>query len=142
MSTWRRRALELFPNLKNELNQKDYSPYWLFADLRHLAWQAHTDDDATTLRKVYGFAAWCNDQLGGELANAARVSFYEHLFDENKDRAFWERIVPWISPRIARDVWGLWEWRLSADELADLSKLFAKHDRGWQKSARAPKMER
>jgi hypothetical protein len=126
MAAWRRRALELFPELKNELNQRDYSIYRLFGDLRRIVWRAHDAGDDAMLSAVYGYAAWCLGQRSGELWNAAGVSFYEHLFDERKDRADWAKVAPWLSAQVVRSVWGLWEWRLTPDEMRDLAKLFRK----------------
>jgi|SRR5215211_4525100 len=107
MAAWRRRALELFPELKDDLHSRDYSTYQLFAAVRHMVWQAHDAGDDARLRAIYGFAAWCSEQRSDVLWNAAGVSFYEHLFDERKDRADWAKVAPWLSPQIVRSVWGL-----------------------------------
>ena len=125
MAAWRRRALESFPELKNELNDPEYSTYQLFAALRHMVWQAHDAGDDARLRAIYGFAQWCSEQQSDVLWNAAGVSLYEHLFDERKDRADWAKVAEWLSPTIVRSVWGLWEWRLTPEEMRDLEKLFA-----------------
>ena len=87
MAAWRRRALELFSELKNDLFSCKYSTYQLFVALRHMVWRVHDAGDETTLRAIYGFPAWCRSHRSGEAWNAAGVSFYEHLFDERKDRA-------------------------------------------------------
>lgn len=129
MAAWRRRAIELFPDLREEIVDPDNSIYFLFGGLRHRAWKAHAEDDAAELAKIYGFAAWCYGQRTGELANAAGVAFYEHLFDATKDRDLWAKIVARIDPRIARDVWGLWELRLTESELVDLRRLFTHRNR-------------
>ncbi|HET8630198.1 MAG TPA: hypothetical protein VFL91_22475 [Thermomicrobiales bacterium] len=122
MAAWRRKALEAFPALRRDLNQRDYSIYELFMDLLPLVQDAHDADDADTLRRIYGFAEWCLSQRSGDLGNAAGVSFYEHLFDR-KDRHDWAKVIPWLSPYVIRDVWGLWEWMLTPEELHDLRKM-------------------
>jgi len=40
MAVWRRKALELFPELRNDLNSNKYAPYNLFVELlpKLLAW--------------------------------------------------------------------------------------------------------
>ena len=44
MAAWRRRALELFPQLRAELQQPDYSIYMLFFDLLPTVREAHDAD--------------------------------------------------------------------------------------------------
>jgi hypothetical protein len=126
MAAWQRRLLELFPDLRIEINHADSSLYLIFGELVHRALAAHQTNDEVTLGKLYGFAAWCNDSRSFDLWNPVGVSFYEHLFDHSKDRALWADIAHWVGPRIADDVWGLWEWRLTPEEMAELRKVFAK----------------
>src|SRR5689334_17549476 len=59
MAAWRRRALELFPQLREELQQRDYSIYMLYFDLLPMVREAHNADDTELLSRIYGFAAWC-----------------------------------------------------------------------------------
>ena len=54
--------------------------------------------------------------------NGAGVAFYEHLFDDHP--SLWPELVQWLSPSVIEGVWGLWECRLSADELANVKRLF------------------
>jgi hypothetical protein len=112
MAAWRRKALALFPQLKDRLQGHEgyYSIYFLFADLRALAKEAHENRDGAQLRKVYGFAEWCAHAKSKDLWNPADVSFYEHLVDD--DQSHWVDFVSWISPEVRDDVSGLWEWVL------------------------------
>ena len=41
------------------------------------------------------------------MGNAAGVAFYEHLFDGRQDG--WAEVIPWLSPFVVRQNWGLWE---------------------------------
>ena len=122
MAAWRRIAIERFPDLRTALQDRDYSIYFLFADLRRMAQDAHERRDSVTLRHIYNFAAWCSAQRNKDLWNAAGVSFYEHLFDR---RDQWRAVAPWLSDRMIKDCWGLWELRLSAGELGKLRALLA-----------------
>jgi hypothetical protein len=45
MSAWRRKALVLFPELKDELNTGDYSIYQLYFDILPMEQEAHDHDD-------------------------------------------------------------------------------------------------
>ncbi len=112
MATWRRRALELFPELRNDLNRRDYTTYDLFRDLRRRAWEAHDSEEVEALRKIYGFAEWCLMQRSKALWNPAGVSFYEHMILDRREPKHWSKVLPWLSPRVIDKVWPLWEWML------------------------------
>ncbi len=120
MAVWRRKALAAFPDLRQELNRRDYSIYGLFGDLRTTLWEAHEEQDIETLRQIYGFAEWCMTRRAKILWNPAGVSFYEHIFDR---RRFWAAVIPWLSPEVVYQVQGLWEWRLPPDELGEIRRL-------------------
>jgi hypothetical protein len=120
MAAWRRRALAAFPDLRRELNTRDYSLYTLFGDLRVLLWEAHDTQDIETLRHIYGLAEWCLTQRVKTLWNPAGVSFYEHIFDR---RRFWESVIPWLSPEVVYMVQGLWEIQRTPDELQEIRTL-------------------
>ena len=117
MATWRRKAIGLFPDLRSELNDREYGIYQLFSDLRPMVREAHDSGQHEMLRRIYGFASWCLDQNAKDVWNAAGVSFYEHLFD---DRKYWEAVIPWLSPEVIKECWGLWESRLSQSDFEEL----------------------
>jgi len=120
MAVWRRKALAAFPDLRQELNRRDYSIYDLFSDLRTMLWEAHEEEDIETLRQIYGFAEWCMTRRAKTLWNPAGVSFYEHIFDR---RLFWERVMPWLTPQVVYMVQGLWKIRRTPDELEGIRTL-------------------
>ena len=93
----------------------------LFFELLPMARQAHKASDDETLRRIYGFSEWCFGQKAKDMWNAAGVAFYEHLFDDHP--SVWPEVVQWLSPSVIEGVWGLWEWRLSAEELAEVKRL-------------------
>jgi hypothetical protein len=126
MATWRRKALEQFPHLRRELNDADSSIYGLFHMLVDEAWNAHDEGDDELLRRIYGFAEWCLGHQAKELWNPAAVSFYEHLFNGRKDRAYWEKILHYIPRHVVHEVWGLWDYFLTAEETADILKILEK----------------
>jgi hypothetical protein len=120
MAVWRRRALELFPQLRRELGRGDYTPYSLFADLRPLLRLAHDEGDDKLLRGIYEFAEWCARQTAKELWNPAGVSFYEHLFDYPD---YSDRVIPWLSPFVVFAHWELWEAMVAPAEWARVNPL-------------------
>jgi hypothetical protein len=121
MAAWRRRALELLPELRKEIETEAFSPHALFFELLPFVRNAHAQDDDDALRRAYSFAQWCHHQRrGSDLPNAVGVSFYEHLFD---DWSHHRAVVPWLSPTVRRDIWPLWQRRLDAQQLNELQRL-------------------
>jgi hypothetical protein len=121
VASWRRKVLALFPELRLDVQRPDFSIYMVFFDLLPRVREAHQDGDTETLRRIYGFAEWCFEQKAKTLWNAAGVAFYEYLF--NSPRSLWPEVVQWLSPRVAEGCWGLWELRLSDEELAKVQQL-------------------
>jgi hypothetical protein len=122
MATWRRKFQALFPDLRHEAQRPSFNAYQAFFELLPRVRKAHQDGDTETLRRIYGFAEWCFEQKAKELWNPAGVAFYEHLFDSHP--SLWPEFVRWLSPRVVEGCWGLWEWRLNAELLAEVRRLF------------------
>jgi hypothetical protein len=121
VANWRRKALALFPDLRHDVQRRDFSVYMLFFELLPMCRQAHKAGDDEALRRIYGFVEWCFEQKAKDMWNAAGVAFYEHLFDDHP--SLWPEVVQWLSPLVIEGVWGLLEWRLSAEELAEVKRL-------------------
>jgi hypothetical protein len=121
LASWRRKALALFPVLRGDVQRPDFTIYLLFFDLLPMSREAHQSGDGEMLRRIYGFAEWCFEQKAKDMRNAAGVSFYEHVFDD--DRCRWPDVVQWLSPQVIGGCWGLWRYRLTADELAEVKRL-------------------
>lgn len=66
MSAWRRKALAMFPDLRNQLQSEERDLYSLFSELQDVAEEAHHSKDSETLRRIHGYAEWCLRQ-GGDL---------------------------------------------------------------------------
>ena len=130
MSAWRRRALEIFPELGRELTSADVeSTYALWMNvLLPRVREAHAQDDKKMLRQIYGYAAWSMRQPAKDVRNAAAVTFYEHLFDKPQSDNWIETVVDWVPDDVVRDVWSLWAegpHRLSDPNLVRLRKQLA-----------------
>jgi hypothetical protein len=123
VATWRRKVLALFPELRLDAQRPDFSIYMVFFDLLPRVREAHQDGDTEAIRRIYGFAEWCFEQKAKDLWNAAGVAFYEHLFDSH--RSLWPEFVEWLSPQVVEGCMGLWERRLSEEELAEVRQLIA-----------------
>ena len=109
MSTWRRKAIALFPQHRLDFARPDFPLHEVFSRLEMDAQDAHVaemDGDPVavrTLQRIHGFAEWCLHQ-GGQLWTSAAVGFYEDLFG----LVPWDRIVPWVSPYVIDQIKATW----------------------------------
>ncbi|MDB5210739.1 MAG: hypothetical protein JWQ30_1566 [Sediminibacterium sp.] len=122
MSTWRQKAIDCCPELKRDLEQPDISIYLVFSELLPVTIEAHNENNTERLQKIYGFAEWCFGQKEKDLWNAAGVSFYEHLADDQVTR---QAIPKWIKWDIYKDIRGLLALRLNEVELLKLDKEYS-----------------
>lgn len=122
MSLWRRKAVEMFPELKKDFQVGEKSSYSVFLTLRGLLWDALETNDEDTITKIFQFAEWCSRQKAENLWNAAGVSFYEHIFDEWKYR---QKVIAWLSPLVITSYKALWEGRLSSERVREVNQLIA-----------------
>jgi hypothetical protein len=121
MSAWRRKAIELFPDLRQEIEAQDFTIYQLFFELLPRCRDAHNRGDAAELEKIYGFGDWCASQNAEDLWNAAGVAFYEHLADSRRTL---EAIPHWVRRSIFEEIAGLLEARIGAERVAELRKQY------------------
>ena len=128
MAAWRRKALETFPELRHELSdaREVFSANALWFELLPLARDAHREENADLLHRIYGFAEWCHRQTG-ELSNAVAVSFYEHLFDERWMRPLVSR---WLTAEIVRDIRPLWKAHLGPEEMREVDEVLRRGSPG------------
>ena len=122
MSTWRRKAIELFPDLRQLFSRPETSPYDVFFELLPRCREAHERNDEAELAKIYGYATWCARQPAKTLWNPAGVSFYEHIVDCPQARQEFHR---WVEPDVFDDVSSLLEWRLGPERFRDLAEAYA-----------------
>ena len=121
MSAWRRKALELFPDLRSDIEDPDSSVMGLFFDLLPRCRDAHDRNDSDELKKIYGFAEWCASQKAKELWNAAGVGFYEHLADSAKTL---DAIPLWLSKQVFEDIAAPLEKRVGMERVAKLRRRY------------------
>jgi hypothetical protein len=122
MPEWKRKALAMFPDLRDELDEEDASIYTLFFELLPRCHEAHKNGDIRfELPRIYAYAEWCFHQTENDLWNAAGVAFYEHLIDEPETQ---EAIPEWIKPDIFEGISGLFEWRLGSVAYQELQDRY------------------
>lgn len=122
MSTWRRKAIELFPDLRNEIQHGEATIYTVFFALLPRCRQAHREGNTAELEKIYGYAEWCLRQKAKDIWNAAGVSFYEHLGDSQETL---QEMRNWVRPDVFATVEGLLEERMKAEDFAKLKKQYS-----------------
>lgn len=118
MSTWRRKAEALFPELSTGLSAAGNELFDFFGALEEIAIAAHANDDDSTLRRVHGFAEWCLHH-SGNLWNEAGIGFYENLFDVVP----WEQVVPWLSPFAVGEIKKTWALGVNGERVPDFERL-------------------
>lgn len=121
MSTWRRKALALFPSLGHELQRPETTVYTVFFLLPSVG-EVLASGSRELLRRMFGFAEWCAEQPAKDLWNAAGVCFYEHLFDGG-NWAYRNEVVKWLPPRVIADCQGLWRHVLAPEEFEEIERL-------------------
>lgn len=121
MSTWRRKAIESFPDLRWEFEQADTTIYEVFFELLPRVCDAHVRGDLEELRSIYEFAQWCFQQKSKDLWNAAGVAFYEHLVDEPTTLS---EIPQWLEPDVFEGCKSLFEARLEPEQFRELCERY------------------
>ncbi|MBS1513079.1 MAG: hypothetical protein JST86_19740 [Bacteroidetes bacterium] len=125
MSTWRQKAIEIAPELKKDFQEPDLSPYYVFSTLLSVLKQAHIDNDLARIKSIYDYAEWCSQQKDQKLWNAAGVSFYEHLSD---DELIFSQFTRWVKKSIYAAHRDLLNNRFGEDKMKQLDKFY-----GWAK---------
>ena len=123
MATWRRKAIESFPELREDLNDRKFTIYMLFFELLPLSRKAHRGGNRKLLQTIYGFSQWCAEQRTGDVNTKAALAFYEHLFDEPE---LWERVASYLSTEKIRAYWPLIAAHQDPERLMALRKFLGK----------------
>ena len=130
MSTWRRKAIELFPDLRDAFQAADTTIYDVFLDLLPRCREAHENEDNEELQKIYGYVAWCAHQNNKDLWNAAGVGFYEHIID---CRQAVDQFHRWVEPDIFEDISELLEWAMGQTRFQKLKDGYETKTENMQK---------
>lgn len=134
MATWRRKAMALLPAARGDLQRRDYPISSLFTCyLKPAARLAHEVEDEEALRQFYEFAGWCLQQHADEVRDAARLSFYWHIFDVPRYRT---AAAAQLTPEVVACCWPMWERILSAEELVQVRRAIS----GGRRKPRQPEV--
>jgi hypothetical protein len=131
MSTWRRKAIALFPELANELPPGQDARHEFFWQLSLRAADAHNSRDEAVLRRIHGFAEWSLHQ-SEELWRNAAIGFYEDVFATVP----WSDVVPWLSPFVIEQIKRTWALGIQGERSRELDDLVrARHNAAYQTHA-------
>ena len=121
MSVWRQKAIEIAPELKKEFQDPGLSPYTVFSELLSLLERAHIENDIPRLKRIYDYAEWCSLQTDKKLWNAAGVSFYEHLGD---NELVFSQFTKWVKKNIYLELRDLLNQRFGEERMKQLDKYY------------------
>jgi hypothetical protein len=121
VSVWRRKASEMFYDLRFEFQGSSDTIYSLFFALLPRLVKAHEDSDINTIKNIYEYSEWCFYQRDKNLWNAVSVGLYEHL----ADKVITLKAIPYyIKPDIFFELKELYKQRLSEDKYMELLNDF------------------
>lgn len=125
MSTWRQKAIAIAPELKNDFQAPDLSPYTVFMELLNILKQAYINNETERIQRIYEYAEWCHRQKDQKLWNAAGVSFYEHLADND---LMFSQFTKWIRKDIYLAIRDLLNQRIDEKKMTYLDHFY-----GWKR---------
>lgn len=99
MSTWRRKAMEAAPDIRDRLDAA-WSPMSAWIELQLYFEKAVKGGDMAAARRVMACARYCLVAPSADVRTAVAVAFIEHLAQEKEVR---ERLPELISAQEARD---------------------------------------
>lgn len=125
MSAWRRKSLELLPELKF-LIETSTSPMAMWIDL-HLEFDDAMKNNQTEFAERFlQLAAWCISEKAGPLPNhtstAAALAFYEHLPEKAE---YWQHLPKWFSKHQFNELLPIFSYHLSSKKLEHLKRNYA-----------------
>jgi hypothetical protein len=121
MSTWRKKAIEIAPELRKDFEDPDFEIYSVFSELLTILENSFKNKDIEKIEKIFNYAEWCFRQKQQKLWNAAGVSFYEHLGDNSET---FSNFTTWGKKDIYLDIRGLLQLRIKEEKLKTLDKFY------------------
>jgi hypothetical protein len=121
VSAWRRRAIALFPERKDEIERSLNLALLLSALTSDLdAVFLGRRSEPTLEPRVFEFAAWCLAHPGAD--RTVDVAFYEHLPSSAAGR---DAVVRNVPPEQYRRLLPLWKQVLEPEDVASLQRSYA-----------------
>ena len=121
MSVWRQKALQIAPELKTDFQDPALSLYTVLSEFIRLLKEAHQGNDQKKIEQIYNYAEWCFRQTDKTLWNAAGVSFYEHLAE---DEHVFSQVAKWLKRDIYIKIRGLLLLNTSDERIRILDRQY------------------
>jgi hypothetical protein len=93
----------------------------VFSELLTILEESFKRNDVEKIEKIFIYAEWCFRQKEQKLWNAAGVSFYEHLGDNDVTLS---NFTTWLKKDIYVDIRVLLQLRVEKDKLDSLDKFY------------------
>ena len=128
MEEWKRKALELLPELNNEILESD-NPMGLWIEVVYSFDEAYEEPrNEGFIRRVYEYEDWCLKQDEGETASdhlptCVVTAFWEHIPTNKASR---EDMPRWFTLEDVMLNQHFFAYHLSAGNFEDLVDLFTK----------------
>lgn len=125
MSAWRRKAIEMFPHLRNLLNDSQTSVGIVFGDIEERLEGLYKQGKLTEVKKCFDFVEWCYQQKNApDLHSAASVFYCDHVgYDDEIIR---EVLVKFLNPSIFSQMENYFRNRLSNKKVNKIKKMLQK----------------
>lgn len=120
MSTWRRKAIEAAPELRDHI-ERSWSPMAAWIELRSLFEHAIKGGDIQRARRIMDYARYCLTAPNADVNTAVAVGFIEHLAE---DKAIRVRLPELISAREVREWRGIMSYHADDQALESLNSAF------------------
>ena len=132
MESWRTKAIEFFPELR-DLVQKQATPLTLWTELYLVLVRFYDEGpiDDDQIRKVYAYARWClvqpnTESVETDASSAAAVGFVESI---PLNRRICEDLHRWVSAETFDGCENLFRYHLDDKQFQDFSADFHRRKR-------------
>ena len=120
MSAWKKKAIELFPNLKSDIEISDSvtEVWWLIGEKLI---EAFSTNNLSYIKSVKQYIAWCSNSGNDSAYQALHCGFYEDL---GTNKLFWPYIHQLINQQQFEKLKNLWKHCLSEDKINEIEGIF------------------
>jgi hypothetical protein len=121
MSTWRKKAIEIAPELRKKFEDPDLELFSVFSELLTILENSFKNKDIEKVEQIFNYAEWCFRQKEEKLWNAVGVSFYEHLGDQTET---FSNFTNWVKLDIYLEIRALLQVSIKKEKLETLDKFY------------------
>ena len=124
MSTWRRKAIEFFPEMKSFIEQSD-TPGCLWLEIYSLLKSAVEESNDSFIQNVLKYLTWCTSDAAGHSSNnihqAVSCGFLEDIGNNKK---LWPYFNQWFNKAQFEQYKMVLSYGFSPDKTKELENIF------------------